>query len=190
MLAIKVENSEEMSPLLKLNYLLNLSPLDYLTQKEEYSSRLSKEFKFIRDSNQAENILLAFRIKEIISGMNIPFFIRGSAGGSLILFLLGFTTVDPLKHNILFERFMNSFRDTLGDIDFDLPRNLRDRVMGKVYQTLKKEGFWMGRLCTKVYYKENSSIREAIRRVCNYHHTIPRRILKDNEQLKDYLKKK
>lgn len=212
MLPIKSEKeplNEEMSPLLKLlslplrgrpfgsirdsseaiNYLLNLSPLYYLTQAERYSSRLTQELKFISQSNQVENILLAYRIKEIISRMNIPFFIRGSAGGSLLLYLLGFTSIDPVRYNILFERFMNSFRDTLGDIDFDLPRNLRDIIMKKVYQTLKKEGVWIGRLCTKVYYKENSSIREAIRRVYNYHHTIPREILRDHQSLSNFLKK-
>jgi DNA polymerase-3 subunit alpha len=190
MLTIKSESNEEMSSLLKLNCLLNLSPLNYLSKDNKYSSRLVQELRFISQSNQVENILLAYRIKEIISSFNIPFFIRGSAGGSLLLYLLGFTSIDPVRYNILFERFMNSYRDTLGDIDFDLPLHLRDKVMEKVYQTLKKEGMWIGRLCTKVYYKENSSIREAIRRVYNYHHNIPREIFRDNHSLKEFLKNK
>ena len=55
---------------------------------------------------------------------------RGSAGGCLISYLLGITKLDPLKYNLLFERFLNKGRvkKSLPDIDVDFPGITRDRV--------------------------------------------------------------
>ncbi len=54
---------------------------------------------------------------------------RGSACGSLVSYSLGITDVDPLKYNLLFERFLNSERVTMPDIDTDFPDNKRDLVI-------------------------------------------------------------
>jgi len=54
---------------------------------------------------------------------------RGSACGSLVSFSLGITDVDPLKYNLLFERFLNVERITMPDIDTDFPDNKRDLVI-------------------------------------------------------------
>lgn len=50
---------------------------------------------------------------------------RGSAGGSLVSYLLGITTVDPIKYGLLFERFLNPGRKGLPDIDTDFPQSKR-----------------------------------------------------------------
>ena len=57
---------------------------------------------------------------------------RGSAAGSLVSFSLGITDVDPIKYNLLFERFLNSERVTMPDIDTDFPDNKRDEVINYV----------------------------------------------------------
>ena len=57
---------------------------------------------------------------------------RGSAAGSLVSFSLGITDVDPIKYNLLFERFLNSERVTMPDIDTDFPDNKRDDVINYV----------------------------------------------------------
>lgn len=54
---------------------------------------------------------------------------RGSAGASLVAYCLGITNVDPLKYNLLFERFLNPERITMPDIDIDFPDNRRDEVI-------------------------------------------------------------
>lgn len=54
---------------------------------------------------------------------------RGSAAGSLVSYCLGITDVDPLKYNLLFERFLNPERITMPDIDTDFPDNKRDQVI-------------------------------------------------------------
>ena len=61
---------------------------------------------------------------------------RGSAGASLIAYCLGITDVDPIKYNLLFERFLNEERVTMPDIDIDFPDDERDKVIeyvGKRY---------------------------------------------------------
>ncbi len=46
---------------------------------------------------------------------------RGSAVGSLVAYALNITGIDPVKHNLLFERFLNSERYSMPDIDIDIP---------------------------------------------------------------------
>ena len=57
---------------------------------------------------------------------------RGSAAGSLVGFTLGITDIDPIKYNLLFERFLNSERITMPDIDTDFPDIYRDEVINYV----------------------------------------------------------
>ena len=54
---------------------------------------------------------------------------RGSAGGSLVAYLTNITNVDPLKHNLLFERFLNPERISMPDIDMDFADRRRDEVI-------------------------------------------------------------
>ena len=53
---------------------------------------------------------------------------RGSAGGCLVSWLLGITTVDPIKYGLLFERFLNPARKGFPDIDVDVPREKRPGI--------------------------------------------------------------
>lgn len=57
---------------------------------------------------------------------------RGSAAGSLVSYALGITNVDPLKYNLLFERFLNPERVAMPDIDLDFPDRRRDEVIDYV----------------------------------------------------------
>ena len=59
---------------------------------------------------------------------------RGSAGGSIVAYLTGITNVDPLKHNLLFERFLNPERISMPDIDLDFADRRRDEVIKYVAQ--------------------------------------------------------
>ncbi|GHO60573.1 DNA polymerase III subunit alpha [Ktedonobacter robiniae] len=54
---------------------------------------------------------------------------RGSAAGSLVAFTLGITNVDPLRYQLLFERFLNPERDDMPDIDMDFPDDRREEVI-------------------------------------------------------------
>lgn len=54
---------------------------------------------------------------------------RGSAAGSLVSYLLNITTIDPIKYNLIFERFLNPERVTMPDIDIDFEDVSRDKVI-------------------------------------------------------------
>ena len=64
---------------------------------------------------------------------------RGSAAGSLVAYVLGITHVDPLKYDLLFERFLNPERISMPDIDTDFPDNRRDEVIQYVAQKYGKD---------------------------------------------------
>lgn len=59
---------------------------------------------------------------------------RGSAAGSVIAYALDITEIDPLKYNLLFERFLNPERISMPDIDIDFSDDQRDRVLDYVVQ--------------------------------------------------------
>lgn len=64
---------------------------------------------------------------------------RGSAAGSLVSYCLGIIDVDPIKYNLLFERFLNPERITMPDIDIDFPDNRRDEVINYVIRKYGKK---------------------------------------------------
>ncbi|HHW37175.1 MAG TPA: DNA polymerase III subunit alpha [Bacillales bacterium] len=64
---------------------------------------------------------------------------RGSAAGSLVAYVLGITNIDPLKYNLLFERFLNPERISMPDIDIDFPDHRRDEMIQYVSNKYGKE---------------------------------------------------
>lgn len=60
---------------------------------------------------------------------------RGSAAGSLVAYCLGITMVDPIRYNLLFERFLNPERISMPDIDTDIPDDRREEILQYVYET-------------------------------------------------------
>lgn len=64
---------------------------------------------------------------------------RGSSAGSLIAYLLNITNVDPMKYNLLFERFLNPERVSMPDIDIDFDDRGRDRVLEYVIEKYGKD---------------------------------------------------
>ena len=64
---------------------------------------------------------------------------RGSAAGSLVAYSLGITNVDPLRYQLLFERFMNPERDDMPDIDMDFPDDRREEVINYLAESYGHE---------------------------------------------------
>jgi DNA polymerase-3 subunit alpha len=67
---------------------------------------------------------------------------RGSAAGSLVAYALGITSVDPLRYNLIFERFLNPDRVSMPDFDIDFCVRGRDRVIDYVRQRYGGERWW------------------------------------------------
>ena len=79
---------------------------------------------------------------------------RGSAGGSIVAYLSGITNVDPLKHNLLFERFLNPERISMPDIDMDFADRRRDEVIKYV-----AEKYGARPRCSNYYFWNNGGPR-------------------------------
>ncbi|SDH74345.1 DNA polymerase III subunit alpha [Alteribacillus bidgolensis] len=84
---------------------------------------------------------------------------RGSAAGSLVSYVLEITDVDPLEHDLLFERFLNPERVTMPDIDIDFPDYRRDEVIKYVVEKYGKQR--VAQIVTFGTFGARASIRDA-----------------------------
>lgn len=99
----------------------------------EYMDRLNKELNVINEMGFNDYFLIVYDYVLYAKKHNIlvgPG--RGSAAGSLVSYTLGITDVDPIKYNLLFERFLNKERVTMPDIDIDFDANKRQEVIDYV----------------------------------------------------------
>ena len=135
---------------------------------DKYRERLAYELSVYEKKNIFNHLMLAMEILEITK--DIPHITRGSCGSSLVCYLLGISHIDPVKYHISFSRFMNRYRDSLPDIDFDFPHYLRDEVFLKCYI---RWGNKVARISNHNYYQEKSALREALRQ-CGIRKFIPK----------------
>lgn len=105
-----------------------------------YRNRLSYELKIIDEMGFSNYFLVVYdfikyaKQHDILVGPG-----RGSAAGSLVSYCLGITEIDPLKYDLLFERFLNPERKTMPDIDTDFPDDKRDEVIDYVVSKYGKK---------------------------------------------------
>ena len=127
---------------------------------EEYQERLVEEFGIIIDRRFTDYFL---KIRQVLDlNADIPHMTRGSAGSSLVCYLMGITDVDPIEWRIPLARFLNPFRDDLPDVDIDVPHHRQELAMQRIFDA------WPGRtarISNYVMYKEKSARREAAKRL-------------------------
>ena len=94
------------------------------------TERMNHELEIIKQMGFAGYFLITSDFVNYAKEQHIPVGPgRGSAAGSLVSYVLGITTIDPIKHNLLFERFLNPERITLPDIDIDFCIERRGEVI-------------------------------------------------------------
>ncbi|MFT7677590.1 MAG: DNA polymerase-3 subunit alpha [Planctomycetota bacterium] len=92
--------------------------------------RLTHEKKVIRELGFVSYFLIVWDLIKWARDHDIPVGPgRGSAAGSIVAYLLDITRLDPLEYDLLFERFLNSSRVSMPDIDIDFCKNGRERVI-------------------------------------------------------------
>ena len=131
-----------------------------IPEGKTYQTRLAEEFELIIQQRFTQYFLQICDILDITS--DIPHMTRGSAGSSLVCYMLGITDVDPIKWNIPIARFMNPLRDDLPDVDIDFPHWQQEEVMNRIFKK------WPGksaRLSNYVMYQDKSAKREAVKRL-------------------------
>ena len=112
----------------------------YTDNKEELRNRLNYELGVIKDMGYVDYFLIVWdfiryaREQGIIVGPG-----RGSAAGSLVSYTLGITKLDPIKYDLLFERFLNPERVSMPDIDVDFCFERRQEVIDYVVEKYGKD---------------------------------------------------
>jgi len=96
--------------------------------------RLTHELQLINQFGFAPLFLLTADITRFARAGGVPVNTRGSVANSLVAYCVGITTVDPIEHDLLFERFLNPARASLPDIDLDFCSRRRDEVLRYVRQ--------------------------------------------------------
>jgi DNA polymerase-3 subunit alpha len=115
----------------------NLRPLDEQGKLKhslaDYEQRLERELAIIQQMKFAGYFLIVWDFIRYAKEKDIPVGPgRGSAAGSLVSYALGITDLDPLQHELLFERFLNPERVSMPDIDIDFCMNRRGEVIDYV----------------------------------------------------------
>ncbi|MGA9800170.1 MAG: DNA polymerase III subunit alpha [Terriglobales bacterium] len=99
----------------------------------EYEQRLARELAIIQQMKFSGYFLIVWDFIRYARERDIPVGPgRGSAAGSLVSYALGITDLDPLQHELIFERFLNPERISLPDIDIDFCMNRRGEVINYV----------------------------------------------------------
>ncbi len=125
----------------------------YGTLSSAVSARIEHELAVIRDKGYADYFLV---VEEIV-GHAPRTCGRGSAAASIVSYCLGITHVDPIRHHLLFERFLNPGRHDPPDIDIDFPWDERDAILDWVFAQYGE------RSAAMVANQNTLAIRAAIR---------------------------
>lgn len=99
-----------------------------------YSKRFQREFKLINDRDFGDYFLIVSSLIREAKEYCLIGPGRGSSGGSLICYLISITEIDPIKHGLLFDRFIDINRMDLPDIDTDVPDIHRQKIVKSLYK--------------------------------------------------------
>ena len=106
----------------------------------DYEQRLSRELAIIQQMQFSGYFLIVWDFIRYAKEHEIPVGPgRGSAAGSLVSYAMGITDIDPLQHELLFERFLNPERVSMPDIDIDFCMNRRGEVIKYVTEKYGRE---------------------------------------------------
>ena len=125
----------------------------------EYFRRVDQELQAIAKTQLADFFLTVRNVVDFARSRNIRHSVRGSAAGSLVVYLL-LGGVDPVAHDLLFERFINDGRGDMPDIDIDFDSERRDEVINHVLRLFPKQ---TAMVCTIHKFKCRSAVRLAAR---------------------------
>lgn len=120
--------------------------------------QLAHELAVIDQAGLADYFLIVHDIVGFARGRGIRCQGRGSAAGSIVAYLLGISAVDPLAHDLLFERFLSADRFSCPDIDLDIAADRREEVIQYVYRRFGQEHTAM--VCNHVTYQARSALRD------------------------------
>jgi DNA polymerase-3 subunit alpha len=181
---LKISDSSSNFDFLKNLCYSNLNNINFNNdlEKDKYEKRLNEELGLFYELNFTDYLLITWDILNFCHENNIPTGLgRGSAAGSLTLFLIGVTGIDPIKYNLYFERFVSRARakqfqvngvkyldgSLMCDIDNDISYDRRQEVIDYIYKkypdyvsSITTFATLSGKLCIKECYKIIEEVSE------------------------------
>lgn len=133
--------SEGRTPQEELTYLAWKGAKDFYGEPlpSKVINAIEHELKFVAEMNYAPYFLTVYDIVKFARDRGILCQGRGSAANSTICFVLGITSVDPTKFDLLFERFISSARNEPPDIDVDFEHERREEVIQYIYEKYDRD---------------------------------------------------
>jgi DNA polymerase-3 subunit alpha len=134
----------------------------YPHDRDAYRARLEMELAVIRRMGFSGYFLIVQDFINWAKGHDVPVGPgRGSGAGSIVAWSLRITDLDPIRWNLLFERFLNPERVSMPDFDVDFCQNRRDDVIGYVREKYGRDN--VGQIITFGSLKARSVIRDVVR---------------------------
>ena len=131
-------------------------------EQSDYIQRLNREVKLICDQGFASYFMMTADLTDHLRKENIMKGIgRGSAGGSLLAWWLGITDIDPIQHNLSFERFMNAEKTSMPDIDIDIDDEKRPEILKYFIGKYGEDN--VAQIGTYVAMQEKASLKDVAR---------------------------
>ena len=142
---------------------------------ERILTLLYEEFDLIRRQQYAYYFLTVHDVVRFARSCTPPILCqgRGSAANSVVCYLLGVTSVDPLKYDLLFSRFVSEERGEPPDIDVDFEHERREEVMQYIYRRYTRERAAIA--ATVIHYRPRSTVRE-VGRVLGFSEDVTQRL--------------
>jgi error-prone DNA polymerase len=125
----------------------------------DVARRLQRELEVIEKTGLAEFFLINWDLMRFARERGVPGQGRGSAADSIVAYVLGITRVDPIEHNLLFERFLHEEMTSTPDIDIDFSTEHREQVIQYVYDKYGWER--TGMVCNVVTFQPRMAIRQV-----------------------------
>jgi len=122
-------------------------------------ARLDYELDVIEELGYSHYFLVVHDIVREAKLRQMRILGRGSAANSLVSYCLGFTEIDPIAHNLYFERFLNRARTSPPDVDLDFSWRERDEIVKYVYEKYGYDRVAM--ISTTVTFRARSAFRET-----------------------------
>ncbi|MBN2974140.1 error-prone DNA polymerase [Roseomonas aeriglobus] len=126
---------------------------------QPYRSQIDHELRLIRELGYAPYFLTVHAIVREARRRGILCQGRGSAANSCVCFVLGITSIDPIKHELLFERFVSGERREPPDIDVDFEHERREEIIQWIYETYGRDRSALTAVVTR--YRARGAVRDV-----------------------------
>ena len=127
--------------------------------RESLRSRLDRELEVIARLGFAGYFLTVSEVSRLMDRLGVRHAARGSAVSSLVVHLLGISPVDPLEHDLVFERFLSPRRTSLPDIDIDIESAERHRVYREIFRRFGPRRVTL--MSMQNAYRSRGAVRDA-----------------------------